>query len=322
MRLAVVMLCALILGSGGCASTTVKRHPGPHDRGIRYYRPKPYLLVQPAPVKDGAPSKDMVSITLDYLPDFSEEYSIHVRSGIGSNSTQVTLDKGWNLTQINTLVDSQTDENLNALGNLIGKFTPTGGGTQARPEFTVKANNVPLGYYESIISQGPCGEKRLYGWRYVGFAPFNSCPTDSGGLQCTDCQTADVYALVVVDGTMTFRRLQEVAATPLLTEKADRPANTIAQTELDTAMANLGTQPILLIREALGDPGLEQKDVRAKPGDGNSAVITITVGAGTFASIADLPAKQKEILQTLGPVLKSSVALRDLSFSVVILQGM
>ena len=31
---------------------------------------------------------------------------------------------------------------------------------------------------ESVINPDATGKKRMWGWRYVGFAPFNSCPTD------------------------------------------------------------------------------------------------------------------------------------------------
>ena len=66
-----------------CASTTVKKDPGQHDRGIRYYRPKPHLLIQSTLDKPG----ETVAVSLEYLPAFAEEYSIHIRTGIGTNKS-------------------------------------------------------------------------------------------------------------------------------------------------------------------------------------------------------------------------------------------
>ena len=44
---------ALALGAAillsGCTRVVVKKDPGPDDEGFRYYRPKPYLMVAPAP---------------------------------------------------------------------------------------------------------------------------------------------------------------------------------------------------------------------------------------------------------------------------------
>src|SRR5262245_13409756 len=115
MRRVLTLLCVLPIFVTACASTTVKRHPGKHDNGIRYYRPKPYRLVQPANLKEGTPSKDFVAVSLEYMPDFTEEYSIHIRAGLGINNTTVKMANGWNLTDITVNVDSQTNENIEAL---------------------------------------------------------------------------------------------------------------------------------------------------------------------------------------------------------------
>jgi hypothetical protein len=190
-----------------CASTTVKKNPGPHDHGIRYYRPKPYLLVQPP----AAGSDEFVTLTLDYLPDFSEEYSIHIRTGIGKNKTSVTLDKGWNLTKLDVDIDSEIPQNIEAFAKLLSAVAPKGliPTEGSVPKAKVKATNVPIGYYESVISQGPDGKKRLYGWRYVGFAPFAQCPMESGGLEVACCKDQLLYGLVYESGAMTFKPLNQ-----------------------------------------------------------------------------------------------------------------
>lgn len=218
MQIRRILLSILILSvtATGCATTTVKKDPGPHDKGIRYYRPKPYLLLQP----HQGNSPDYVSIMMQYMPDFSEEYSIRAHSGLGWNKTEVTLSDGWNLTNIKQELDSQTDENLNALANLASKFVaPSEGNAQpGTPALVVKAKNVPFGYYESVISRGQDGRKRLYGWRYVGFMPFNQCPVVSGGVECQDCYSSVIYALAFEEGTMVFVPMTKLQDGPAVTK--------------------------------------------------------------------------------------------------------
>ena len=204
----------------GCAATRVRKDPGPHDHGVRFYRPKPYLLIQPDAT---ATDPNQVRITLDYLPDYGEEYSIHVRAGLGTNKTKITLDKGWNLTALDVDVDSKVADNINAVANLL-KAIPQSPGvaggppadTKAQPAVSmqVSAYNVPIGYYEAVVSKDADGTKRLYGWRYVGFAPFAQCPLNGSGSQCLTCTDADLFGLVTVGNKLYFRRLSEMAGQP------------------------------------------------------------------------------------------------------------
>lgn len=240
-RLAILLL----VGLTGCTpSTVVRKNPGDFDRGIRFYRPKPYLLIAPAggnvtvkeTEKGGESSKEtvtttgnsdrFVSIRLEYLPDFSEEYSISVRPGFGVNNTEITLTDGWNLTAVNQQLDSQTDENVAAAAELVGAISQAFGATGSsgiktnndqfsggsRP-VVVKATNVPLGYYEAILSDYN-GKKRLYGWRYVGFAPYLQCPTEGFNDDCIDCCESDeIFGLVFREGVMTFAPLRTMKNT-------------------------------------------------------------------------------------------------------------
>lgn len=208
------MVTALSL-SGGCfPGVRVIKNPGQNDTGVRYYRPKPYLLLQP--VSEGEFNDQHVAISMEYLPDFSEEYSIRVRSGFGSANVQVNLDQGWNLTAINQQLDSQTDEIIGAVGEAVGniaKVAAGGGGGDAR--IIVRASNVPLGYYEAVINRGAKCAKRLYGFRYVGFLPYAFCPTDVYGgdnVNCNDLPTP-IYGLVYENGTLTFKPLSDVPNT-------------------------------------------------------------------------------------------------------------
>ena len=221
--LIVVLAC---VSSIGCLPRVlVKANPTAQETGIRYYRPKPYLKVEPAEV---AIAKDqtkivpgLVRISLVYLPDFSEEYAIDVRPGFGTANVEIKLEDGWNLTEIGQDLDSQTDENLEAIGAIlggIGDVLPTSTSQAATGEhsFTVTARNVPIGFYESIIGRDGRGCKRLYGFRYLGFLPYAICPTDMGGSQMACCNTdeSNLYGLTFINGQMVFQSLSEMSSIP------------------------------------------------------------------------------------------------------------
>lgn len=233
LRICLILLSGLLLI--GCTPRVIVRaNPTASDRGIRYYRPKPYLKVEPAEValekNQTAIVPGVVRISLVYLPDFSEEYAIDVRSGLGIANVGIKLENGWNLTEISQELDSQTDENVKAAASLlsaVGDVVPTASSTpqSAVATFTVPSRNVPIGFYESIIGFDSRGCKRLYGFRYVGFIPFANCPTDMGGRQtacCSDPQSA-LYGLSFVNGQMVFLPLDEMAHTPAL--DASKPQN-------------------------------------------------------------------------------------------------
>jgi hypothetical protein len=233
------LACLLLLSfmlQAGCRlpGAYVTKDPSDAHRGIRYYRPKPYLFVTPyraVEVKGKErivlpPSDQYVSIQLDYLPDFSEEYSVEITPGLGLvNKVNLKLNDGWNLTKIGGEFDSRFADNVGAVAEL-GKGVAAGvgitsfGDVQAlsmkstpAQEIVVAALNVPLGYYEAVISQDACNKKRLYGWRYVGFAPFNACPTEMQGEMNANCQGVDcpLYGLVFRNDVMVFEPLNAIA---------------------------------------------------------------------------------------------------------------
>lgn len=231
MRTSLLIGAAVCLFCTACTPRTVViRNPGPKTRGIRYYRPKPYLFVAPytaSDVNQGArvasgstPSDQFVTIELKYMPDFSEEYALQVRTGVGSAKVNITLEDGWRLTQINQELDSQFDENLNALANLLKAAAPGGvfpapdaPGAQKVDESkaVVRATNVPIGFYEAVIGHGPYGQKQIFGWRYLGFAPYEHCPLVPCGTESENCQVLNLYGLVFDNGIMTFKRLHRIA---------------------------------------------------------------------------------------------------------------
>lgn len=220
MRPFLLSLLALLLMLPGCLPrTTVHKHPGPHDLGVRYYRPKPYLMIKPMTDRDGRPVDGYVSMEQVTLPDYGEEYSIHVRSGLGTNDTEIKLEDGWKLTALNISVDSQFDESLKAVADVIEAVPrATAAASERMPALAVRASNVPLGLYESVLSVGSDCKKRLYGFRYIGFMPYAACPLESRGVERTGCFAGAIYGLVMEDGVMVFRPLDEVS-THLQTER-------------------------------------------------------------------------------------------------------
>jgi hypothetical protein len=203
----------------GCSSVSVIKNPGPEDTGIRYYRPKPYLLVTPADA-----TGRMVKLKVEYLPDYAEEYSVHPK---GKKPPQVQLKDGWNLVAVGGPAPPEKPEEAPPPATPVD---PT-----KVPEFVVAASNVPIGLYESVFDT-TCGKKYLKGWRYVGFSPMGGGspigvdpssargPNGPAGFRSPDGSTpaypgapagssisGPLYGLVFFNGVMTFRQLDEIA---------------------------------------------------------------------------------------------------------------
>ena len=235
-------LCWLVAGLvlAGCTPRVrVLRHPGPRDQGIRYYRPKPYLLVTPAEATSGAgrtatvtPVDNQVKIAIQYLPDFSEEYALDVRPGLGRADVSVQLEDGWNLVSIDQDIDSQFDENLSAISDVmkgvasVASATPPNAAAQT---WFVRATNVPLGLYEAVLGTGQRGGKHLYGFRYVGFLPYSPCPVCPTGHESASCcdGTLALYGLVFEEGVMMFRPIGEIAGVPGQSERVPITTGTL-----------------------------------------------------------------------------------------------
>ena len=226
-----VSLAILVLVAGCLPTVRVCKHPGIDDQGIRYYRPKPFLLVTPVESKTKVSGKEFIEVTttgeyvqiqLEYLPDFSEEYSITVTPGLGAAEVGISLENGWNLTKVSQDLDSHVDDSLKAVADVIDSVAslgaehfPTSGATpdEVQQRWVIRASNVPLGYYEAVVHPAPCGKKRLCGWQYVGFAPFTtgSMVAGAGGT----CGVEPIFGLVFEAGAMTFKPLPQVHADSL-----------------------------------------------------------------------------------------------------------
>lgn len=164
-----------------------------------------------------------ISMSLQYLPDFAEEYAINFRPGLGSGQLNLTLENGWNLTSVGITTDQQTDE---IIGSVASALSSAGSafrfGSQNAPQTVghstqpdMYGSNVPFGFYEAVIATGPNGKKQLYGWRYVGFMPFQSCPIETGGGQQSCCNSGDIFGMVFVNGVMQFQRIAELPTSPV-----------------------------------------------------------------------------------------------------------
>lgn len=214
------------LGLGG---VRVVKNPGAGDGGIRFYRPKPYLLVEPAD-----PLGRMVKLKVEQLPDYSEEYSIHPR---GQSSVQ--LKDGWNLVSAGAGGGGGGgDDKKDAAA------APAPAGDLSKmPEMVVAANNVPIGYYESVFDT--VGTKKyLKGWRYIGFAvngggspngvqqgqpgmpggPDPSCPPPPGSSV-----DGPLYGLVFFNGVMTFREIGEIAGNLMCPTYVSTPKSSVVE---------------------------------------------------------------------------------------------
>jgi hypothetical protein len=207
-----VTACLLAGLLTGCSSVTVIKNPTASDTGIRYWRPKPYLLVTPADA-----TGRMVKLKLEYLPDYSEEYSIHPQ---GKKPPQVQLKDGWNLVAVGGPAPPPEKPEEAA-----APPPPPAGDPMKLPEYVVAATNVPIGYYESVFDS--TGTKKfLKGWRYIGASPLsggNPIGMDPKGLPngglppgCPPPTPGSVlpgplYGMVFFNGVMTFRQLDEIA---------------------------------------------------------------------------------------------------------------
>jgi len=292
----------------GCTTTTVTKNPADCDRGIRYYRPKPYLLIQPATASD-----EFVSLSLEYLPDFSEEYSIRVRAGFGVNQTKIVLQDGWNLTQIDQKLDSQTDENIRAVADLISSLPiPTAGKQPAMSKMVVRATNVPLGFYASVISRGPDGKKRLFGWRYVGFHPFNACPIESVGCGVVGCSDQEIYGLVFERGVMKFKLIGQIEPEADLrraiidrdtVHRLPAPDRTAAP-----ALAQIRAATVDRLRETDWGHNVSADEVLVRRVDRQAVLVTVQLEPAAFSVVAGhLPGLVGSLEATLLPEVRHAL---------------
>jgi hypothetical protein len=99
--------------------------------GITYYRPAPYLKV------DAGAQGGCVG-TLVWLPDYSKQYKITPHYWLGTVSLKPTLADGWNLTALDSTVDTKIPETITAItggiANLENAAKPAAVGQEEPPK--------------------------------------------------------------------------------------------------------------------------------------------------------------------------------------------
>jgi hypothetical protein len=86
------------LAAAGCAGIDVSRVTQADAKGLRFWRPAPYLVL--TATDKGCAAK------IVYLPNGDEEYALTIRPGIGVVSLKPTLEQGWLLTGLDASVDT------------------------------------------------------------------------------------------------------------------------------------------------------------------------------------------------------------------------
>jgi len=179
----------------GCARVVVTKNPSACDEGLRFYRPKLYLLVAPG-------EDDGIAIDIKYLPDYSEEYSIRMTPGLNATTSfKPTLADGWNLVGF----ESETDQNLDDLVKSIGGAVPNMKLSARPPAANVK---VPIGFYEAVIGQDERGCKSLIGWRYVGFFPIGQASVAPTTSESIPLESAALWKLAWDTDGLVFEPIQ------------------------------------------------------------------------------------------------------------------
>jgi hypothetical protein len=200
-----VFACGLPLLLTSCASVSVvpldyQGQPTGEAPGIRYYMPKPYLLVTQAPDKtshnngagagagpaaptDGSsdptakgsgspsPSSDLsyqiggttYLLKLIYLPDKSKTMAINLVPGIfGTSSMQPTLQDGWMLTSLQA-----SSDNSKAIDDLTSLATAMlGAGGKAASGGAAAAAKKNQGAGAALVNADPVLPPGLYEFRY------------------------------------------------------------------------------------------------------------------------------------------------------------
>jgi len=132
------LLAVSVFLIAGCAGVEITRVKDNKDNGgIRFYRPWPYLLV--IQTDKGVEAKTV------YLPKKDEEYSIKVKSGLGTVNGSFTLTDGWNLTQFGDSRDSKIPDTITALTGTATSVNDMKG--------LVGASELPPGLYKYLIDE-------------------------------------------------------------------------------------------------------------------------------------------------------------------------
>lgn len=125
---------AWLVIAGGCAHLNFNRIS--HDAqgnersteigGVRYYAPEPYVQIDVG-------AQGYCQTTVKWLPDYSREYEIEPHYWLGTVSLKPTLSDGWNLTALDSSVDTKIPEMVTAMTGVLTAATKAGGLPAAPP---------------------------------------------------------------------------------------------------------------------------------------------------------------------------------------------
>ena len=120
MRLAVLSAIACAIALSGCAGLQFysDQNLQTQETGVKFYYPKPYLLVSRTGAKDNP-----VQVSVIYLPDQSKPIYAKLKSGYGSADLSLAFQNGI-LTNIGQKTDTKIPETIAALA---GMATAAGG---------------------------------------------------------------------------------------------------------------------------------------------------------------------------------------------------
>jgi hypothetical protein len=104
----------LIILLYGCAGVKLYTDQGlKNPTGLKFYYPKPFLLVERNPAKDVA-----IKTTVIYLPDLNNPVFAKVIRGMGSNDFKIALENGA-LLSYGIATDTRIPETISAAGGLL-----------------------------------------------------------------------------------------------------------------------------------------------------------------------------------------------------------
>jgi hypothetical protein len=102
--------------SGGCASVQIySKNDLKEKTGLRFYTPKPYLLVEMKSEKDMT-----VKTSVIFLPDLSDPQYLRIKPGLGSNELKMAFTNGI-LNSYGLTTTSDIPAVVNSLAGLISK---------------------------------------------------------------------------------------------------------------------------------------------------------------------------------------------------------
>ena len=211
---------------GAKGTSKAKAKPAAYQEVIEVREPIPAPNEADSTLSDQPPDKTAMTVTMriEYLPDYNEEYSIRVTPGLGQASLKVTLQNGWNLNSVEEATDQKYAEILGSVASLVGAAAKA----DIKPGYrTIADYDVPLGYYEAVIASDERGCRQMIGWRYVGFMLGFACPVKAYTNR-TDviCDEGVMFALVFERGGLRMKRMQDLGTCPGCNVDSTYPAPT------------------------------------------------------------------------------------------------